>query len=52
VANASFIENVAAGVDTLGVKYAPIIYGLAQVQWESPEDRDAVLSFLAGGTNG
>ena len=52
MANASFVENVAAGVEILGVKYAPIIYGLARVQWESPDDRDAMMRFLAGDGNG
>jgi len=46
--NQSFVENVAAGVETLGVTYAPIIYSLARIQWETPDDRDAVLRFLAG----
>ena len=46
--NASFVENIAAGVDALGVTYAPIIYSLAQIQWETPDERDSVLSFLGG----
>ena len=50
--NASFVENIAAGVDALGVTYAPVIYSLAQIQWETPDDRDAVLAFLGGDSGG
>jgi hypothetical protein len=41
-----FVHNVAAGVDSLGVEYTPIIYALAKVNWESVEDRDAVFSWM------
>jgi len=44
----SFVNNVAAGVDRLGVVNAPIIYALAKVNWESVEDRDAVLNWMGG----
>jgi len=50
--NADFVENVAAGVDALGLTYSPIVFALAQVQWESPQDRDTVLAFLAGEQGG
>lgn len=43
----SFIENIAAGVDALGLTHAPTIWGLAKVDWESPEDRDTFLRVIA-----
>lgn len=43
----SFVNNVARGVETLGLEYAPLIFALARVRWESPEDRDGVLNWLA-----
>lgn len=45
------MNNVAAGVDNLGLENTPIIYALAKVNWETPEDRDAVLKWM-GGVNG
>lgn len=42
----SFVNNVARGVETLGVEHAPLIYALAKVRWESVEDRDAVLEWM------
>lgn len=42
-----FVSNVSRGVETLGVSNAPIIYALAKVKWESVEDRDQVLNWLA-----
>jgi hypothetical protein len=41
-----FVKNVAKGVEVLGVEEAPLIYALARVKWESPEDRDSLLNFL------
>lgn len=43
----SFVNNVARGVETLGVEYAPLIFAFARVKWESAEDRDGVLNWLA-----
>lgn len=42
----SFVQNVAKGVDTLGVEFAPIIFSLARINWDSVEDRDSVLEYL------
>lgn len=47
----SFVNNIAAGVDAVGLRNAPIIFGLAKVQWNSPEDRDAFLAWV-GEDNG
>lgn len=44
----SFVNNIARGVDTLGIEYAPLIFAFARVRWESAEDRDGVLNWLAG----
>jgi hypothetical protein len=48
MANGTFVENIAAGVEALGLKNAPIIFSLAKIRWETTDDRDAVLSFLGG----
>lgn len=42
----TFVKNVAAGVDKLGLENVPMIYALAKVRWDSEEDRDAVLDWL------
>lgn len=41
----SFVNNIAAGVDALGLRNAPIVYALAQIPWESVEDRDAFFAW-------
>jgi hypothetical protein len=51
MANGTFIENVAAGVDALGLEMAPIIYSLARIRWDNPQDLDAVLRFLGTDPN-
>ena len=43
----SFVKNVSRGVDILGVQNAPLIYALARVRWESADDRDEVLNWMA-----
>lgn len=42
----SFIEDVSAIVDRIGVRYPGVVLGLSQIQWESAEDRDAFLDAL------
>lgn len=42
----TFVDNIAAGVDKLGLENSPIIFALAKVRWESIEDRDAVMDYL------
>ena len=44
----SFVNNIAAGVDAIGLENSPIIYALSKVQWESVEDRDAVYQWMGG----
>jgi hypothetical protein len=44
----SFVSNVASGVDHLGLTAAPIIFTLAQIDWESPEERDSVYRWMGG----
>lgn len=43
-----FTDNIAAGVDALGLENAPIIWALAHVQWESPEERDQFMAEIGG----
>lgn len=49
---ASFIEDVSAIVDRIGVRWPGVVYGLAQVQWASPEQRDEFLDALVKGGDG
>ncbi len=42
----TFVDNIAAGVDKLGLENTPVIYALSKVRWESIEDRDAVYDYL------
>lgn len=47
-----FVDNVASGVEALGLENAPLVYALARVNWESREDRDEVLGWIGGKQNG
>ena len=49
MANGTFVENIAAGVDELGLEMSPVIYSLARIRWDNPQDLQAVLRFLGGG---
>lgn len=44
-----FVDNIAAGVDALGLENAPVIWQLAHVQWASPQERDQFFAELGGG---
>lgn len=44
----SFVDDIAAGVDALGVKNAGIIYGIALTDFESVQARDQFLSMISG----
>jgi len=46
VSELSFVNNVAAGVEKVGLRNAPLVYALAQVPWETVDDRDAVLNWI------
>lgn len=37
----NFVDNIASGIDRLGLAKAPVVYALARVPWDSAEDRDA-----------
>lgn len=43
-----FMDNIAAGVDALGLENSPIIWALAHVQWDSPAERDQFLAEIGG----
>lgn len=40
----SFVENISAAVDALGLQNAPTAFVLARIPWESREDRDKFLA--------
>lgn len=48
----NFVNNISAGVDKLGLFNTPIIFALAKIDWETVEDRDAVLSWMGGEQDG
>jgi len=43
----SFIEDIAAAVDVLGVKAAGVVWGIGKTDWESPEQRDEFLAYIS-----
>ena len=44
----SFIENVSAAVDRLGVEAVGIVMGIGRTNWETAEQRDAFLDAIIG----
>jgi len=44
----SFVNDVAAGVDALGVQNAGVIYGIAMTDFESTQKRDEFLAIISG----
>ena len=44
----SFIENVSAAVDKLGVESVGIIMGIGRTNWETSDQRDRFLEAIAG----
>jgi hypothetical protein len=46
VSELSFVNNIAAGVNAVGVRNAPIVWGLARVDWQSVQDRDAFFAWV------
>lgn len=41
-----FVDDLAAAVDALGVEPVGIVWGIANTQWASPEDRDEFLRII------
>ena len=50
----TFIDNLTAAAQAVGADKVGIVFGIAQVEWESKEQRDAFLAALTepGGGNG
>lgn len=44
----SFVNNIAAAVDAIGVEAAGVVYGIALTPWESDEERDEFLRLVSG----
>jgi hypothetical protein len=44
----SFVEDIAAAVDALGVEAVGVIYGLGLTDWESDQKRDEFLELISG----
>lgn len=43
----SFVEDVAAAVDALGVDKVGLVWGIGLTNWESAEQRDEFLRLVA-----
>lgn len=48
----SFVNNIAAAVDAIGVEAAGVVYGIAMTPWESDQERDEFLNLVSGRGNG
>lgn len=48
----SFVDDIAAAVDAIGVEAVGIVWGLGMTPWESDTDRDNFLATITGGGNG
>lgn len=44
----SFVDDLSAAVDAIGVDAVGLVWGVAMAPWESAEQRDAFLSGLTG----
>lgn len=44
----SFVEDVAAAVDALGVEPVGVIWGIGLANWSSADERDEFLALLTG----
>lgn len=44
----SFIENISAAVERIGVEAVGIIMGIGRTNWETAEQRDAFLDAISG----
>jgi hypothetical protein len=47
-----WIENVSAFTEALPIEYAPLILGLSDVPWESPQRRDDFIKLMTGDVRG
>ena len=43
----SFVEDISAAVDALGVEPAGIIWGIGMTHWDSADQRNAFLATIA-----
>lgn len=49
----SFVDDIAAAVDALGVEAVGIVYGIGMTPWESNQERDDFLRIVTqGGQSG
>lgn len=48
----SFVEDIAAAVDAIGVESAGVVYGIGLTQWKSDAERDEFLALISGRSNG
>jgi hypothetical protein len=48
----SFVEDIAAAVDAIGVEAAGVVYGIGLVNWKSDQERDDFLALISGRSDG
>lgn len=48
----SFVDDIAAAVDAIGVEAAGVVYGIGLTQWSSDQERDDFLALISGNQNG
>lgn len=51
MAGTTFVQNIAAGVAAFGLEAAPVIWSLAQVAYDSSEERDQLFNMLGGNSD-
>ena len=52
MSDTSFVKNIAAGVDRIGLQNTPLIWALAKMPYPSAEERDALFDEIGGNQNG
>jgi hypothetical protein len=44
----TYVDNIAAVVDAIGMRSVGVVWGLGMTQWESEEQRDSFLAQITG----
>lgn len=44
----SYVDDIAAVVDAIGLRSIGVVFGLGMTNWESDEERDRFLSQITG----
>lgn len=44
----SFVDDIAAAVDAVGLKSIGVVYGIGMTNWSSDDERDGFLNLITG----